>query len=283
MRNLIGSSRPTNTIVDAGRANPRKSDGLPDGLPLREIPTSGRGDAGRSNPWWCEAPKGMHGMSATIELAADERVNWVTSSVYISIHFVPLLAFVTGVTWASVALCVGLYFGRMFCLTGGYHRYFSHRTYKTSRAFQFVLALCGTTARAEGPAVVGRAPPPPPPPLRHARRTSTRRADGLLVVARRLDPVAPSTTATRPRTRSRTSPLPRAALARPLPLGAAGSCWRWRAVPDRRLERRWSWGFVVSHRAAAGTARSRSTRCRTCSAAAATRPTTTAATTWCSR
>ena len=32
----------------------------------------------------------------------------------------------------------------MFAITGGYHRYFSHRTYKTSRAFQFVLALLGT-------------------------------------------------------------------------------------------------------------------------------------------
>ena len=39
----------------------------------------------------------------------------------------------------------------MFAMTGFYHRYFSHRTFKTSRAFQFVLALWGTTAVQKGP------------------------------------------------------------------------------------------------------------------------------------
>jgi stearoyl-CoA desaturase (Delta-9 desaturase) len=90
-------------------------------------------------------------MPATIELAADERVNWVTSSLYISIHFVPLLAFVTGVTWTSAALCVGLYFGRMLCLAGVYHRYFAHRTYKLGRVSQFVLAFAGATCAQKGP------------------------------------------------------------------------------------------------------------------------------------
>ena len=31
----------------------------------------------------------------------------------------------------------------MFALTGGYHRYFSHNSYKTSRVFQFLLAFTG--------------------------------------------------------------------------------------------------------------------------------------------
>jgi stearoyl-CoA desaturase (delta-9 desaturase) len=39
----------------------------------------------------------------------------------------------------------------MFAITGAYHRYFSHRTYKTSRFFQFVLALWGTSCGQQGP------------------------------------------------------------------------------------------------------------------------------------
>ena len=64
---------------------------------------------------------------------------------------------------------------RMFGVTAGYHRYFSHRSYKTSRGFQFVLALLGDDLGAEGRAVVGGASPRSPQVLRPAARTSTRR------------------------------------------------------------------------------------------------------------
>ncbi|MCA9562428.1 MAG: acyl-CoA desaturase [Myxococcales bacterium] len=46
----------------------------------------------------------------------------------------------TGVTWKALALCGVLYIVHMFAVTAGYHRYFSHRTFKTSRLGQFVLA-----------------------------------------------------------------------------------------------------------------------------------------------
>jgi stearoyl-CoA desaturase (delta-9 desaturase) len=39
----------------------------------------------------------------------------------------------------------------MFGITAGYHRYFSHRAYKTSRWFQFVLAWLGASALQKGP------------------------------------------------------------------------------------------------------------------------------------
>jgi stearoyl-CoA desaturase (delta-9 desaturase) len=39
----------------------------------------------------------------------------------------------------------------MFCITAGYHRYFSHRSYKMNRFFQFMMALGGTTAIQKGP------------------------------------------------------------------------------------------------------------------------------------
>lgn len=55
---------------------------------------------------------------------------------------------ITGLSWLGVALCIAFYVPRMFFVTGAYHRYFSHRSYKTSRWFQFVLAL-GATATAQ--------------------------------------------------------------------------------------------------------------------------------------
>lgn len=39
----------------------------------------------------------------------------------------------------------------MFGITGGYHRYFSHRSYKTGRVFQFILGFIGASAAQKGP------------------------------------------------------------------------------------------------------------------------------------
>jgi stearoyl-CoA desaturase (delta-9 desaturase) len=46
-----------------------------------------------------------------------------------------------GWSWSGAAVTAGLYVFGMFFVTAGYHRYFSHRTFKTSRWFQFVLAF----------------------------------------------------------------------------------------------------------------------------------------------
>lgn len=60
---------------------------------------------------------------------------------YVLVHLGCIAAVWTGVTVEAVALCVGLYWLRMFAICAGYHRYFSHRAYSTSRVFQFVLAF----------------------------------------------------------------------------------------------------------------------------------------------
>jgi stearoyl-CoA desaturase (delta-9 desaturase) len=67
-----------------------------------------------------------------------------------SVHLACLAALYTGVTWSALAVCLALFWLRMFGVTAGYHRYFSHRSYKTSRPFQFVLALLGTLAVQKG-------------------------------------------------------------------------------------------------------------------------------------
>ncbi len=60
---------------------------------------------------------------------------------FVLVHLACFAAIWTGVTWQSVVLCVALYWLRIFAIGAGYHRYFSHRSYSTSRAFQLVLAL----------------------------------------------------------------------------------------------------------------------------------------------
>jgi stearoyl-CoA desaturase (delta-9 desaturase) len=66
------------------------------------------------------------------------------------VHLLPLGAIWTGATWFDWALCAFLYFSRMFWITGGYHRYFAHKSYKTSRWFQFIIAFMAQTSAQKG-------------------------------------------------------------------------------------------------------------------------------------
>jgi stearoyl-CoA desaturase (delta-9 desaturase) len=60
---------------------------------------------------------------------------------FLLVHLGCFAAIWSGVTWSALALCAALYAVRMFAVVAGYHRYFSHRAFATSRAFQFVLAV----------------------------------------------------------------------------------------------------------------------------------------------
>ena len=69
---------------------------------------------------------------------------------FLTIHLMCLLAFLTGIRWEWVILAIGSYYLRMVAVTAGYHRYFSHRSYKTSRLFQFLLAFLAMTSAQKG-------------------------------------------------------------------------------------------------------------------------------------
>jgi stearoyl-CoA desaturase (delta-9 desaturase) len=60
---------------------------------------------------------------------------------FVLVHLACFGALWSGVSWSAIILCVTLYWLRIFAIGAGYHRYFSHRAYATSRAFQFVLAF----------------------------------------------------------------------------------------------------------------------------------------------
>lgn len=81
------------------------------------------------------------------------RIDWLKpgSLGLIGVHLAALMIFFTPFAWKWVGLCLALYFVRMFGITGGYHRYFSHRSFQTSRAFQLVLALLGISSMQKGP------------------------------------------------------------------------------------------------------------------------------------
>ncbi len=77
--------------------------------------------------------------------------NIIKQGVFWSVHVACLAALWVGFSWVALAVCLLLYFVRMFAITGGYHRYFSHRSYQTSRPFQFVLGFLGASAAQKGP------------------------------------------------------------------------------------------------------------------------------------
>jgi len=80
-----------------------------------------------------------------------KKFNWVSGSGFILIHVACILVFWAGFSWSALIALLITYAVRMFGITAGYHRYFSHRTFKTSRFFQFVLAWLGASSAQKGP------------------------------------------------------------------------------------------------------------------------------------
>jgi stearoyl-CoA desaturase (delta-9 desaturase) len=75
----------------------------------------------------------------------------LSTALFVIMHLACFLVFVVPFSWAMVALAFASYVLRMWAITAGYHRYFSHRSFKTSRAFQLVLAFLGASAMQNGP------------------------------------------------------------------------------------------------------------------------------------
>jgi stearoyl-CoA desaturase (delta-9 desaturase) len=70
---------------------------------------------------------------------------------FIGFHLLALAALWTGVSLTALAVAGLLYVGRMFFITGFYHRYFSHKAFRASRPMQFAMAAAGCTAGQRGP------------------------------------------------------------------------------------------------------------------------------------
>jgi len=85
------------------------------------------------------------------EGAGPHQIEWLAMLPFWGVQITAVIGVVaTGWSWKGLGLALALYAVRMFGLTAGYHRYFSHRSYRTSRPVQFLLALLGTTATQKG-------------------------------------------------------------------------------------------------------------------------------------
>ncbi|MCE9575522.1 MAG: acyl-CoA desaturase [Deltaproteobacteria bacterium] len=66
-------------------------------------------------------------------------------------HLVAILGVLyLGFSWTGLGLALAFYVARMFFITAGFHRYFSHRAFKTSRPVQAVLAFGAQTSLQRG-------------------------------------------------------------------------------------------------------------------------------------
>jgi stearoyl-CoA desaturase (delta-9 desaturase) len=98
----------------------------------------------------------MESTTPVLELPATAspgraRVSVFKTLPFILTHVLAVLGAIhVGASLELVAIALGTYVLRMFFITAGYHRYFAHRSYKTSRAFQLVLAFMGATAAQKG-------------------------------------------------------------------------------------------------------------------------------------
>jgi len=69
---------------------------------------------------------------------------------FLIVHLAAAGVYFVGFSWEGVALCLASYYLRMFAITAGFHRYFSHRTYRLNRVSQFAIAFLGQTSAQKG-------------------------------------------------------------------------------------------------------------------------------------
>ena len=90
------------------------------------------------------------GTDAPSEQLSD-RIDWVRVIPFIGMHMACLGVIWVGVSPIAVTVAALLYALRMFAITGFYHRYFSHKSFRTSRPMQFCFALIGAMSVQRGP------------------------------------------------------------------------------------------------------------------------------------
>jgi stearoyl-CoA desaturase (Delta-9 desaturase) len=86
-----------------------------------------------------------------VSTRGERAMSRLSTALTIAVHAVCLFGIVVPLTRTAAILAIGGYVLRMWAVTTGYHRYFSHRSFKTGRIFQFILAWFGASAMENGP------------------------------------------------------------------------------------------------------------------------------------
>ena len=82
---------------------------------------------------------------------ATKQVDWLRIIPLVALHVACLAVFWVGWSWTAIGVAAVLYVVRMFAITGFYHRYFSHKAFRTNRFWQFLFAVAGNSAVQRGP------------------------------------------------------------------------------------------------------------------------------------
>lgn len=90
-------------------------------------------------------------MNETKDINKLSRSDLIRCIPYWSLYLACGFVFFTGVSTPALFLCLISYLIRMFAITGFYHRYFSHKTFKTGRVCQFFFAFLGAASGQRGP------------------------------------------------------------------------------------------------------------------------------------
>jgi stearoyl-CoA desaturase (delta-9 desaturase) len=85
------------------------------------------------------------------KVAHPDSIDWVRIIPYVGLHLACFAVIWVGISWTAVIVALIAYAVRMFAITGLYHRYFSHKAFKTSRFGQFIFGVLGASAVQRGP------------------------------------------------------------------------------------------------------------------------------------
>lgn len=104
------------------------------------------------SPHWTSAIRRWIDTQAQAAPGGDpDAIDWPRALPFGLLHLGCLGVVWTGASAAALGVAVTLYALRMFALTGFYHRYFSHRTFRTSRGMQLAFAILGASCAQRGP------------------------------------------------------------------------------------------------------------------------------------
>lgn len=97
--------------------------------------------------WFSNASMSSDEKIGTIE----NKIDWLRAVPFILMNLSCLFVFVVGFSWAAFITAIVVCYVRIFSIGAFYHRYFSHRAFKTNRFWQFIFAIFGSSAVQRGP------------------------------------------------------------------------------------------------------------------------------------
>lgn len=98
---------------------------------------------------WLDSDFYPDGIDAIVN--GPKEITWSRVLPFAFLHLGCLGVLWVGFSPVAVISAIALYYIRIFAITGFYHRYFSHKTYKTSRFMQFLMGVVGVSAVQRGP------------------------------------------------------------------------------------------------------------------------------------